>query len=405
MVAFLRACGIPDEQMEAWRRAWDRIAPGGHRQTRSGVGYTVIARQPDDALQSGRHELSATPRHAAGAVTSLGANSSEERSLGQVSQPSTVDEETRRRRDATERPAAAAAPAESHPEDKADNPNKGRNPVVRRRELGARLRALRAKSGLTAEEVADSLMYSLSKVSRIEGGYRSVTLRDIHDLCDLYGVTDTALREQLMELARESRQQSWWQSYDLPYSTYIGLEADAKFIKNFHSTLIPELLQTAEYARSQHEKTARQLEPDVIEQRIELIRIRQRRLAQADPSQFWAIVDEAALHRLVGGPEVMKAQLERLAEASMLPSVTIQIVPYEAGAHPAADSCFTIFQFAGSAPAVVYVDGLMGAIYLERQDDIGRYHHIFETLSETALSPDESLDLIKRIISDPKRTV
>lgn len=403
MVAFLRACGIPDEHMDPWRRAWERIASSGNRQTGPGVGSTLIARQPESALEPAQRGSTATPDRAAGTISTSGADPSEDRSLKLGSQPRTVGEERRRQLGATERPLTTAALAESHLEDEADDTNKSHNPVVRRRELGARLRALRSESGLTVEQVAERLMYSASKVSRMEGGYRSVTLRDIREVCDLYGVTDTALREQLMELARESRQQSWWQSYDLPYSTYIGLEADAKHIKNFHSSVIPGLLQTAEYARSQYAKTAAPLEPDVIEQRIEVMRIRQRLLTQADPPQFWAIVDEAALRRLVGGHEVMKAQLARLAEVSTRPNVTIQVIPYEAGAHPAADSCFTTFQFSGSAPAVVYVEGLVGAIYLERPADINRYHHVFEILSKIALSPAQSLDLITRIISEPKR--
>jgi hypothetical protein len=203
-----------------------------------------------------------------------------------------------------------------------------------------------------------------------------------------------------MEDARQSRQHSWWQSYDLPFSTYLGLEADATTIRSCHSTLIPVLLQTADYARARHRLTAESLEGEAIEQRVEVIQIRQRLLTQTDPPRFWAVIDEAALHRVVGGPEVMKAQLAQLEELSALPNVLIQVIPFQAGAHPGADSTFTILGFADPTPSVVYVEGLVGAIYLERPDDIERYSRVFETLTLIANPPEQSTDSIRRVATN-----
>src|SRR6266480_715014 len=128
-----------------------------------------------------------------------------------------------------------------------------RSPTVRRRELGALLRALRLESGLTVEQAANRLLFSMSKLSRMETGHGVTTTRDVRDLCDLYGVTDEAERDHMMQLAAEGKQQAWWQSYDLPYSTYVGLEAEATVISDFQSSVVPGLLQTADYARAGHE--------------------------------------------------------------------------------------------------------------------------------------------------------
>lgn len=277
------------------------------------------------------------------------------------------------------------------------------SPTVRRRELGAVLRGLRTGKGLTVDQVAEVLMCSSSKVSRMETGQRGATLRDVRDLCDLYGVTDQAERDRLMTLAKEGKQQSWWQAYDLPYSTYVGLEAEAKSIKDYDSAVIPGLLQTSSYARALQQvpvpgQSTDGLSPDVVDQRVEERLRRQQLLYRAEePLRLWSILDEAALHRPVGGPAVMEEQLKRLIDASQMQNVTIQIVPYSVGAHPALDSTFNILEFAPGVPTVVYVEGLVGWIYLERPNEVERYHLVFERLTEIALSTEESVDLIAKI--------
>src|SRR3984885_7652071 len=199
-----------------------------------------------------------------------------------------------------------------------------RSPTVRRRELGALLRALRNQNGLTVEQAADQLLCSPSKVSRMETGHGAATPRDIRDLCNLYDVTDQTERDRLMTLAREGKRQGWWQSYDLGYATYVGLEAEAVAISDFQSSVVPGLLQTADYARAGHEGTMPRLGPDQIEMLIEAKLTRQRILAQDNPTRFIAVLDEAVLHRVVGGLRVMESQLERLIEAARLPNVTLQ---------------------------------------------------------------------------------
>jgi transcriptional regulator with XRE-family HTH domain len=272
-----------------------------------------------------------------------------------------------------------------------------RSPTVRRRELGALLRAIRNEKGLTVEQVAERLLCSPSKVSRMETGHGVVTARDIRDLCDLYEVTDEAERDRLKQLVREGKQPGWWQPYDLPYSTYVGLEVEALSISDFQSSVVPGLLQTADYARAGHEGTMPRLSAEDIERRIEAKLTRQALLTQPEPPSFKTVLDEAVLHRAVGGSEVMRAQLERLIEVSRLPNVTLQVIPFDVGAHPGLESNFNILDLPAPASGIVYVEGLVGPIYLERPDDVERYRKVFERLQEIALSPRDTVDAIARI--------
>ncbi len=280
------------------------------------------------------------------------------------------------------------------------------SPTVRRRELGALLRKLRKDKDLTDDQVTTYLECSASKISRIETGQRGAIPRDVRDLCDLYSVTDQAERERLVGLAREGKQQGWWQSYDLPFATpmYVGLEAEAVRIKDYDSAVIPGLLQSADYLRALHddplpEPTDRELTPELVERRVEARLIRQQLLTrrQPHPLEFWAIMDEAALHRLIGGPEVMGAQLKRVVEAMQLPNVTVQVIPYSIGPHPALNSTFNILEFSGAAPHLVYSEGLAGFIFMEREEDVERYNDVFRHLADIALTPDQSADLMIRL--------
>lgn len=267
------------------------------------------------------------------------------------------------------------------------------SPTVRRRELGAILRKLRVDSGLTVEQVAEQLLCSPSKISRLETGHRGASTRDIRDLCDLFQVVSER-RDYLTTLAREGTRKAWWQPYDLPYATYVGLESAAVTISDFDPGVFPGLLQTPAYARAVHEAAFPLLSPEVIDQRIEVRRARQQALVRDKPPQLAAIVDEAVLHRVVGGPDVMVGQLVHVIEASQLDNITVQVLPYSAGAHPALDSTFTMLEFEPPVPGVVYVDGLVGQIYLERPQDFQRYRQIFKHLSDVAMSPQSSIELI-----------
>jgi Domain of unknown function (DUF5753)/Helix-turn-helix domain len=279
-----------------------------------------------------------------------------------------------------------------------------RSPTVRRRELGALLRALRNEKGLTVEQVAERLLCSPSKVSRMETGHGVATARDIRDLCDLYDVTEAAERDRMMQLSHDGKQQGWWQPYDLPYSTYVGLEAAAVSISDFQSSVVPGLLQTADYARAGHEGAMPRLSPEEIGRRIEAKLTRQNLLTQPNPPSFKAVLDEAVLHRAVGGPRVMRAQLERLIEITDLPNVTVQVIPFTVGAHPGVESNFNILEMSAPATGVVFVEGLVGFVYLERASDLERYCRIFERLQSIALGPKDTINLIAKIRASMRET-
>lgn len=271
-----------------------------------------------------------------------------------------------------------------------------RSPTVRRRELGALLRGLRLDRGMTVDQVAEQLLCSPSKVSRMETGQRGATLRDIRDLCDLYGVSDEQ-RERLMELAREGKQQGWWQPYALPYTTYVGLEQEAASLKIYQSAAVPGLLQTESYTRAIHKVGIIRLPDEVIEERVKERRARQQRLTGENPPEIEIILDEAVLHRPVGGPAAMREQLDRIAAVAEYPNVTLQVLPFSIGAHPAMESDFTILAFDSQAATVVYVEGLSGYMYLERPADIERYYEVFGRLRRMASDPEDSVDIIAKI--------
>ena len=232
----------------------------------------------------------------------------------------------------------------------------------------------------------------------METGQGLATPRDIRDLCDIYDVTDAAERDRMMTLARESKRRAWWQSYDLAYKNYVGLEAEAVAISAFQSSVVHGLLHTADYARANHESSIPRFEPKQIDLQIEAKLTRQRILTQASPPSFAVVLDEAALHRMVGGPQVMAAQLTKILDVSALPNVMVQILPFELGAHPALESNFTILQLPDPTPGVVYVEGMIGSIQLQRAEDLGRYHHIFGELQSMALDSKDTADLIAKLL-------
>lgn len=274
------------------------------------------------------------------------------------------------------------------------------SPTVRRRELGALLRALRTDARLTVEQVSERLMCSPSKVSRMETGQRGVSARDVKDLCDIYGIDDPVRREHLMELARGGRDQAWWQPFELPYATYVGLESAAVVISDFEPGVFPGLLQTPAYARAVHEGAFPRLSPEIIDQRIEVRLTRQQILVRDDPppSRLAAIVDEAVLHRGIGGPDVMAQQIRHVIESAQRDNIEVQVMPYTVGAHPALDSTFILLEIAPPVPDVVYVEGLAGQIYLERPQEVERYKQVFECLRTLALNPKESVNLLKKML-------
>jgi transcriptional regulator with XRE-family HTH domain len=274
----------------------------------------------------------------------------------------------------------------------------GTNPTLRRRELGFLLRQLRMDRGLSVEDVTERLLFSATKLSRLETGRSGASPRDMRDLCDLYRITDPAERERLMTLAREGKQRAWWQDYALPYATYVGLEAEAASISDYDSDVIPGQLQTEGYARAIFEAAEPPLDSATIKQRVEA-RIKRQALLTGDGAPYFnSIIDEGALRRPVGGPAIMRAQLERIMEVSDLPRVSFQVIPLDVGAHPAMDGNFVILEFEGSmVNDVVYVEGPVGNLYLEGSADLDKYRGLFARLTSIALSQQESLALVARI--------
>jgi len=273
-----------------------------------------------------------------------------------------------------------------------------RSPTLRRRELGARLRELRTARGLTVDQVAEQLLCSPSKVSRMETGQRGATLRDVRDLCQIYRLTDASQVDYLMGLVREAKQQAWWQSYDLDYATYVGLEQAATSLCYYQSTIVPGLLQTVGYARAMHEGSMpAEFTPERADELIEVRMRRQQVLTREPPLHLHAVLDEAVLHRAVGGPAVMAGQSRHLNEIAKRPNVTLQVIPFSIGAHPAMENMFNIIEFGDVAPRVVYVEGLMGWLFLERENDIKRYAQVFKYLCEVALNPKDTIELISEV--------
>jgi transcriptional regulator with XRE-family HTH domain len=279
------------------------------------------------------------------------------------------------------------------------------SPTVRRRQLGAELRRLREGAGLGIEDAAARLECSLSKISRMETGRVPVRSRDVRDLLDLYGVTDDAACEPLLTLARESRQRGWWQPYSdvVPswLEVYLGLEAAAASISIFETGLVPGLLQTADYTRA----VVRAMRPDVrdqeIERRVSLRMTRQQLVVKDEPVMLWVVLDEAVLRRPVGGPAVLRGQLLRILERAEFPHVTVQVLPFSAGAHAGLGASFTLLAFPEPAdPEVVYVEELTSSFYVERLEEVRWHRIVLDHLRAAALSPDRSAEMIDEVVKE-----
>lgn len=277
------------------------------------------------------------------------------------------------------------------------------SPTIRRREFGSLIRGLRVQRGWTMEYVAELLLCSPSKVSRLESGQRGASARDVRDLCNIYEVSDEQ-RARLADLASAGKQRAWWQPLGLPYSTYVGLEAEASSIRDYGLGIIPGLLQTADYARAVVEAAVPRWVPEVVEQRVQGRMARQQILEPPRRLYFDAVMDESVLHRVVGGPQTMAAQLARLLEVAELPEVSIRVIPYDAGALPAGNNKFILLSFAASAvPDVVFIEGLTGDLYLEDVSDVEVYNATFRALSELALSPEQTRGRITSVLTSYRR--
>jgi transcriptional regulator with XRE-family HTH domain len=281
----------------------------------------------------------------------------------------------------------------------------GGGPTVQRMLVGARLRRLRTEMGLTREEAAEAIRASEWKIHRLENGQVGFKDRDIVDLLRLYQVTDPEEVAEFVTLAREANTPGWWRHYGdlLPswFRTYVDLEAAAALIRTYEGQFVPGLLQTDDYMRAVVRGAHLEDNSEEVGRRVRLRMARQTLLTREQPPRLWAVVDEAALRRPVGGREVMRGQLERLLEASKLPNVTLQVLPFAAGAHAAMVGSFSILRFGDQElPDVVYLEHLTSASYLSKTDEVDRYLHVMESICVRAAAPDRTAELLGRFLDE-----
>jgi transcriptional regulator with XRE-family HTH domain len=268
--------------------------------------------------------------------------------------------------------------------------------------LGGQLRRLREDRNITRERAGEAIRGSESKISRLELGRVALKERDVADLLLLYGVTDTDEREAFLELVRESNQPGWWHRYNdlLPrwFQDYVGLEESASRIQTYELAFVPGLVQTEAYARAVVRRGLLDAPTDEVERRVGLRMRRQRILADPAHCRLWAVVDESVLHRAVGGPAVMREQVEHLLDLTTRPNITLQVVPFRFGGS-AAETPFTLLRFAEpELPDVVYLEHLCGAMYLDKADEVEIYTKVAQRLAVEAETPDDSRATLARTL-------
>jgi transcriptional regulator with XRE-family HTH domain len=271
--------------------------------------------------------------------------------------------------------------------------------MIRRRVLARQLKLLREQSGLTLEQAAPKLDFSVSKLSRIENAQVVIDVHWVKSMLDVYDVGGLRWHE-LLELAREAQQPGWWRAYGLgKHTMYIGYETEAVRVQVFTRGYVPGLMQTADYARSLMRAVPMRRTDEELDNEVAARMYRQHRLTSAEnPLELVAVVDEAALHRPVGGAEVMRLQLEHLAELAALDSVTLHVLPFAAGAHAALASEFNILHFGNlGEPDMAYVEHTLGALNLDKEGDVARAKLTFERVLSDALDPGESLAMVRRL--------
>ena len=276
-------------------------------------------------------------------------------------------------------------------------------PTVQRLILGGHLRRLREDAGITTERAAVVIRGSHSKISRMEHGRVGFKERDIADLLTLYGVTQGDEREALLKLARGSNLPGWWQSYSdiLPHwvEPYFGLEAAASFIREYELQFVPGLLQTEAYARAVI-RLGTSVAEDEIVRRAQARVSRQEILRRESPPKIWAVMDEGALHRVIGGPDVMKEQLRHLLDMCDHPAVTVQILPFSAGAHRAMGGAFTILRYTEpDLRDVVFIEQLTSALYLDKQAEVDSYLEVIEEVCLQAEPSAKTPGILKSVLN------
>jgi transcriptional regulator with XRE-family HTH domain len=275
-------------------------------------------------------------------------------------------------------------------------------PTVQRLVLGGHLRRLREEAGMTTERAAASIRGSHSKISRMEHGRVGFKERDIADLLTLYGVGSGEEREVLLNLAREASTPGWWQGYAdiLPHwvEPYFGLEAAASFIREYELQIVPGLLQTTDYARGVI-RLGNLLSDEEVDRRTQARISRQHILRRDDPPRLWAVLDEGSLSRIIGGRDVMRTQLLHLIEMCAHPTVTLQILPFSAGAHRAMGGPFTILRYTEpDLRDVVYIEQLTSALYLDKPTEVDSYLEVMEEVCLQAEPSAKTPRILKTVL-------
>jgi transcriptional regulator with XRE-family HTH domain len=270
-----------------------------------------------------------------------------------------------------------------------------------RRQLGAELRRLRQRTGRTSVDVARELGWSDSKLSRIETARIGINGPDLDHLCQVYDLDEVA-RERLRELNRQARHRVWWEGYrDVlldQYEAYIAYETEALAIRGYYTMAVPGLLQTDEYARAATEADSASADPDVIEQRVAIRMARQAILSRQPSPQVRVVLDEAVIRRQIGGTDVVRRQMLQLAAQAQRENIMIQILPFSAGAHRGLSGPFVLLDLpAEMGRSLVYCEGMTGGVIRSKADEFAAYQDAFTSISENALSPSESVDLLSDI--------
>lgn len=274
-------------------------------------------------------------------------------------------------------------------------------PTIARWQLGGQLRQLREKAAVDHAEIAAELGCSASKIYKIESGDVGTSRSDVIVMLNRYGITDERQRQTALDLQKQGKERGWWAKYGQlpnPYSMYIGLESAATAIRNFELAAVPGLLQTEDYTRALFDQQRLNDSPEELSRRLQVRMARQECLVEDPPVQLWAIIDEGALRRVVGGPAVMRAQLEHLVTLSQRKNINVQALPFSEGAHPGMLGSVSILEFPEEVHTpVAYVESFAGDVYLEKEEDMRRVTVAYTHLHSSALSSAKTRDLIAAI--------
>jgi transcriptional regulator with XRE-family HTH domain len=292
---------------------------------------------------------------------------------------------------------------DAHLGDEPAQPTAG--PTVLRIALGTQLRRLREARGISRETAGEAIRASHAKISRLELGRVGFKTRDVADLLTLYGVTDPQEREAFLMLVQRANEPGWWRQYgdvlSSWFETYLGLEQASSVIRTYEIQFVPGLLQTEDCARAVIQLCQLHSSAEEIDRRIALRMARQDFLTQPEAPDYWAVVDEAVLRRPLGGREALRAQVRHLIEMAELPNITLQVMPFHSGGHPAAGGPFTILRFAEpDLPDIVYLEQLTSAVYLDKKRETDNYLLVMDRLCVAAESPANTINLLTEIMKE-----